>query len=114
MAVVGIIADAPRNSSARFESNPATRDAGWVKAVILTLSLGFFAIFLLMPLVAVFYEALRKRLVRLSRRAHRTGCIVRDPADAHHRRSRRSVQPRFWRCCGVGPLRNSSFAVSNC
>ncbi len=60
MAVVGIIADAPRNGSARFESNPATRDAGWVKAVILTLSLGFFAIFLLMPLVAVFYEALRK------------------------------------------------------
>jgi sulfate transport system permease protein len=44
----------------RFEVNPATRDPVWVKAVILTLALGFFAIFLLVPLVIVFFEALRK------------------------------------------------------
>jgi len=44
----------------RYESNPATREAPWVKWTILTISLSFFALFLLMPLVAVFSEALRK------------------------------------------------------
>ena len=44
----------------RFEANPATREAAWVKWTILGLALGFFALFLLLPLVAVFYEALRK------------------------------------------------------
>ncbi|HKX44871.1 MAG TPA: sulfate ABC transporter permease subunit CysW [Burkholderiaceae bacterium] len=46
--------------SHRFESNPATREQPWVKWTILTLGLGFFALFLLLPLVAVFAEALRK------------------------------------------------------
>ncbi|HEY9065790.1 MAG TPA: sulfate ABC transporter permease subunit CysW [Burkholderiaceae bacterium] len=46
--------------SHRFESNPATREQLWVKWTILTLGLGFFALFLLLPLVAVFAEALRK------------------------------------------------------
>ena len=45
---------------ARFEANPATREARWVRAAILALALGFFAVFLLMPLVVVFAEALRK------------------------------------------------------
>ena len=44
----------------RFETNAATREATWVKALILALSLSFFALFLLMPLAAVFSEALRK------------------------------------------------------
>ena len=47
-------------SGARFESNPATREMPWVKWAILAVSLGFFALFLVMPLVAVFFEALRK------------------------------------------------------
>jgi len=42
------------------DTNAATREAVWVKWTILALALGFFAIFLLMPLVAVFAEALRK------------------------------------------------------
>ncbi len=46
----------------RFEANPATRDPWWLKAVILTLGLGFFALFLLAPLIAVFAEAFRKGL----------------------------------------------------
>jgi sulfate/thiosulfate transport system permease protein len=46
--------------AARFESNTATRDPAWVKAVILTAALGFFALFLLLPLIAVFVEALRR------------------------------------------------------
>jgi sulfate transport system permease protein len=44
----------------RFEANPATREARWVRATVLTLSLAFFAVFLLMPLAVVFAEALRK------------------------------------------------------
>ena len=39
----------PMSSHAgRFESNPATREAPWVKWTILILALGFFALFLLM------------------------------------------------------------------
>lgn len=44
----------------RFESRLATRDSTWVKTVVLTVSLSFFALFILLPLVAVFIEALRK------------------------------------------------------
>ncbi|MDT8399728.1 MAG: sulfate ABC transporter permease subunit CysW [Pseudomonadales bacterium] len=44
----------------RFESNAATREAPWIKWTILTLSLLFFLTFILMPLVSVFFEALRR------------------------------------------------------
>lgn len=46
--------------AARFESKAATRETPLVKWTILGLALTFFAIFLLMPLIAVFVEALRK------------------------------------------------------
>src|SRR5690606_35271834 len=46
----------------RFEKNRATREPVWVKRLILGLGLTFFTIFLLMPLLAVFVEALRKGL----------------------------------------------------
>lgn len=49
-----------RYGAARFERKAATRDPSWVKALVLVLSLGFFLIFLLLPLIAVFVEALRK------------------------------------------------------
>lgn len=48
------------DSASRFESKAATRETPLVKWTILALALGFFAIFLLLPLVAVFVEALRK------------------------------------------------------
>ncbi|MEY4591796.1 MAG: sulfate transporter, permease protein CysW [Pseudomonadota bacterium] len=48
------------HSAARFENNPATREAAWVKWSIIAISLTFFAVFLLMPLIAVFVEAFRK------------------------------------------------------
>jgi len=51
---------AARVHSERFESNPATREAPWVRLTVLTLSLAFFALFLLMPLIVVFAEAFRK------------------------------------------------------
>jgi sulfate transport system permease protein len=47
-------------STTRFERNLATREAPWVKWTLLTLSLSFFVLFLILPLVSVFFEALRK------------------------------------------------------
>jgi sulfate transport system permease protein len=44
----------------RYERNPATREQPWVKWTLLGLSLAFFLLFVLMPLIAVFTEALRK------------------------------------------------------
>ncbi len=46
--------------AARFESKAATRETALVKWLIIGVSLSFFALFLLLPLVAVFVEALRK------------------------------------------------------
>ena len=62
MSATATALGAPRapTHGARFESNPATREAPWVKWTILALGLGFFALFLLLPLVTVFAEALRK------------------------------------------------------
>jgi sulfate/thiosulfate transport system permease protein len=51
---------APRYS--RFERSSATREPAWVKYTLLTLSLLFFGFFLLLPLISVFTEALRKGL----------------------------------------------------
>lgn len=44
----------------RFEKNIATRESSWVKWTTLGLSLVFFLVFVLMPLIAVFAEAFRK------------------------------------------------------
>jgi hypothetical protein len=62
MATVTLPAGTPAKGkhSARFEANSATRDAPLIKGVILLVSLGFFAVFLFLPLCAVFAEALRK------------------------------------------------------
>ncbi|HWK39139.1 MAG TPA: sulfate ABC transporter permease subunit CysW [Hyphomicrobium sp.] len=44
----------------RFERNPAASEPLLVKWLIITISLAFFGAFLLLPLIAVFTEALRK------------------------------------------------------
>jgi sulfate/thiosulfate transport system permease protein len=54
------IVDPSFASANRFEANLATRDPAWVKVVVLGIGLTFFAVFLLLPLVVVFIEALRK------------------------------------------------------
>ena len=51
---------AAADHAARFESRSATREPTWVKWSLIGVSLTFFALFLLMPLIAVFVEALRK------------------------------------------------------
>ena len=48
------------DGATRFEAKAATREPALVKWAILGISLSFFAVFLLLPLVAVFAEALRK------------------------------------------------------
>jgi len=47
-------------SAARFELSLATRDATWVRRLVLGVGLAYFGLFLLLPLLAVFAEALRK------------------------------------------------------
>jgi len=46
--------------AARFEGRAATREPTWVKWTFIGVSLTFFTLFLLLPLIAVFHEALRK------------------------------------------------------
>ncbi len=59
------VIDTPRpgQDRARFlQTNTATREPWLVRLVLLVLGVGFFAIFLLLPLITVFVEALRKGL----------------------------------------------------
>jgi len=44
----------------KYERNVATRESKWIKISVISISLAFFSLFLVMPLVAVFTEALRK------------------------------------------------------
>lgn len=48
------------NSSQRFTQNNATKESPLIKAILLTISLSFFCLFLLLPLFSVFFEALKK------------------------------------------------------
>jgi len=45
-----------------YQAHPATREQTWLRYLILFLALGFFAVFLVLPLVIVFVEALKKGL----------------------------------------------------
>jgi len=54
----GLFAAAHRNG--RFETRAATRDPTWVKWTLVGLGVSYFALFLLLPLISVFAEALRK------------------------------------------------------
>jgi len=54
------IAPAKARALAKYQDNPATRESPLVRFTLLALGLTFFAVFLVLPLVAVFTEALRK------------------------------------------------------
>lgn len=56
-AVTGLFA---HQNADIYEINPATREPAWIKWGILSVSLLFFGLFLLLPLLAVFAEGLRK------------------------------------------------------
>jgi len=51
---------AVRSHATRFEESPAAREPFLVKLIVIAISLTFFVTFLLLPLLAVFTEALRK------------------------------------------------------
>ena len=44
----------------KYEARPATSEPAWLKWTIIGVSLTFFTLFLLLPFIAVFIEALRK------------------------------------------------------
>lgn len=50
----------PGDQASLLQSKAATRESGWVRTTVLTLGLGFFFLFLLLPLIVVFSEALAK------------------------------------------------------
>lgn len=60
MAGAASISAAPVRGRAKRVSNPAIRESGPTRFVVLTVSLIFFVTFLLLPLIAVFVEALRR------------------------------------------------------
>ena len=60
MAGAAAVLHGSADHAARFESKAATREPTLVKWAIIGVSLSFFAVFLLLPLIAVFFEALRK------------------------------------------------------
>ncbi len=57
-AATGLVPAA--GSLGRFEARNATRDPAWVRRIILAAGLFYFGLFLLMPLIVVFVEALQK------------------------------------------------------
>lgn len=60
MAGAAAVLHGTADHASRFESKAATREPTLVKWAIIGVSLTFFAVFLLLPLIAVFFEALRK------------------------------------------------------
>jgi sulfate/thiosulfate transport system permease protein len=60
--MVAVTSDLPAQDTglSTFERRSATRDPAWVKWLVLGVSLSFFVIFIVLPLLAVFVEALRK------------------------------------------------------
>lgn len=47
-------------AASKFEQRPATREPAWLKWTIIGISMTFFTLFLLLPLIAVFVEAFRR------------------------------------------------------
>lgn len=60
MAGVVSVASGPHRGRAHRQGNPAIRETDAVRALIIGISLAFFLTFLLLPLLAVFVEALRR------------------------------------------------------
>jgi len=47
-------------AQSKYEARPATREPAWLKWTVITISLTFFTLFLLLPFIAVFVEAFRR------------------------------------------------------
>jgi sulfate transport system permease protein len=57
---MAIVTSTLSHRAVRFEASPATREPVLVKWSVIALALTFFVVFLLLPLIAVFAEALKK------------------------------------------------------
>ena len=91
---------------------PGTADPPWVRRALITIALMFLALFLFLPVIAVFAEALQKRRRRVLRRDHRSRSARRDPADADDRRDRGAAQRQSSASPRRGRSRASSFPAS--
>jgi sulfate/thiosulfate transport system permease protein len=60
MAVSVPVATTLQAGATKFETRPAVHDPSWVKWTVILVALSFFVVFLLLPLIVVFVEALRK------------------------------------------------------
>lgn len=58
--MAGIVATHWTAPARRFETHAATREPAWLKGVLIAVALLFFGLFLLLPLIVVFAEALRR------------------------------------------------------
>jgi sulfate/thiosulfate transport system permease protein len=58
--MASVISRLEPSSTVRHASRRATADAPWLKGLLIAVALGFLALFLALPLVAVFTEALRR------------------------------------------------------
>ena len=80
----------------KFETNPATRDPTWVKIVVLGVGLSYFVLFLLLPLLAVFAEALRKGFDAYVAALIEPDALSAVQSDFAGGRDRRAVELGFW------------------
>jgi len=60
MTAASITAGGLARVRGRYEHNAATREARWARRLVLTVALLFFFVYLVLPLIVVFVEALRK------------------------------------------------------
>ena len=70
-----------------------TTEAPWVRCTLIAIALGFLLLFLVLPLAAVFAEALRKGFGAYLEALARARRLVGDPAHADHGRHRRAAEP---------------------
>ena len=88
-------------SAALYRSRVVTADRPAVRAVLIATALAFLGLFLLLPLLAVFVEALRQGSAPI-RGHHRAGCAHGDPAHSSGRGDRRAPERGLRHRCGLG------------
>lgn len=99
MAVTAVTLNRSVGGATRFETEIATRDPAWVKAIVLFLSLGFFVLFLLLPLSPCSWKRCAE-VGALCSGADRSGYVIchsTNPTNRHDSRPSQSRVRRFGR-----------------
>ena len=98
----------------RFETRAATRDPSWVKWALIGLGVSYFALFLLLPLISVFVEALRKGMEVYFAAIVEPDAIASIKAHIARRCDRRTVE-RDLRCRrSMGRVPSLTSAANSC